>query len=77
MSAGFEVREAADGQQVLEAWRRDPPDLIWMDLSMPVLDGLGAPRAIRAEEAARGGGQRIPIVAITASVFEHERAAGR
>ncbi len=66
---GFDVRSADDGRQALElfsAWR---PDLVLMDIRMPVMDGLDAIRSIRARES----GSRIPIVAITASAFEDER----
>ncbi|HET7293965.1 MAG TPA: PAS domain S-box protein [Vicinamibacteria bacterium] len=71
-SVGFDVRWAADGQAGLDAWRAAPPDLVFMDVNMPVMDGLAATRALRAEESARGL-RRTPVVALSASVFEHER----
>jgi predicted ATPase/signal transduction histidine kinase/DNA-binding response OmpR family regulator len=52
--AGFEVREAATGQQALEAWEAWRPDLILMDLRMPVMDGRAAAVEIRRREVARG-----------------------
>ncbi len=61
--AGVDVRCAADGRAGVEAWRREAPDVILMDVQMPVLDGFGATRAIRAAEA---GGARVPILALTA-----------
>jgi PAS domain S-box-containing protein len=72
-AVGFAIRTADDGEQGVLAWREAQPDLIFMDVNMPVLDGLGATRRIRAEEAATGLA-RTPVVALSASVFEHERA---
>lgn len=67
---GFELQEAENGQEAVARWRDWRPDLIWMDMRMPVLDGREATRRIRAE-----AGERQPvIVALTASSFEEERA---
>jgi CheY-like chemotaxis protein len=66
---GFEVREAAHGQEAIEVWERWEPHLIWMDMRMPVLDGYEATRQIKA--AAKG--QATVIVALTASAFEEDR----
>ncbi len=71
-AVGFEVVEARDGREAVEAWRREAPDMIWMDVSMPVMDGLEATRTIRGQEREAS---RVPIVAVTASAFEHEREA--
>jgi signal transduction histidine kinase len=49
-SVGFEVREAKDGQEALDVWREWRPQLIFMDLVMPVMDGFDTTRAIRSEE---------------------------
>jgi len=68
-SVGFEVRDAANGQDAIELWRTWHPHLIFMDQRMPVMDGSEATRAIRAAES----GERTPIIALTASAFEHER----
>jgi signal transduction histidine kinase/DNA-binding response OmpR family regulator len=67
---GFELQEAADGQAAIDRWREWQPDLIWMDLRMPVLDGREAARRIRAANQ----GQQPVIIALTASCFEEERA---
>jgi hypothetical protein len=56
---------ASDGAEAVEMWRSFRPDLIFMDISMPVMDGRDATRAIRSEEAALGR-PRVPIVALTA-----------
>jgi PAS domain S-box-containing protein len=53
-------------------WR---PDLVLMDCQMPDMDGFEATRQIRAWEAARQDGGRLPIVALTASVFQEDRAS--
>jgi CheY-like chemotaxis protein len=50
-------------------WGSLAPDLIFMDISMPEMDGRDAARAIRAAESARGGA-RVPIVALTAHAME-------
>jgi signal transduction histidine kinase/DNA-binding NarL/FixJ family response regulator len=70
---GFELREASDGRQAVEAWESWQPDLIWMDMRMPVMDGREATRQIRAREA--GTGRHTVIVALTASSFDEERDA--
>jgi PAS domain S-box-containing protein len=66
---GFEVREALHGQEAIEIWDRWEPQLIWMDMRMPVMDGYEATRQIKA--TARG--QATVIVALTASAFEEDR----
>jgi CheY-like chemotaxis protein len=68
---GFEVHVAHDGRQALEAWRREPFDLVLMDVQMPEMDGFAAVDAIRAEE--RGSGRHTPIVALTAEAFVEDR----
>ena len=70
---GLEVAMAEDGQQGVDAiLRGDPVDLVFMDVQMPVLDGLEATRRIRQWEAANGR-PRLPIVALTANAFEEDR----
>jgi CheY-like chemotaxis protein len=46
--AGYEVREAANGREALEAIEKDPPDLVLLDLNMPVLDGMGVLEQMRS-----------------------------
>ncbi|MBP7688613.1 MAG: PAS domain S-box protein [Thermoflexales bacterium] len=66
---GFEVREAANGEEALAVWADWQPHLIWMDLRMPVMDGYEATRRIKA--SARG--QATVIIALTASAFQEDR----
>ncbi len=68
---GYRVITAGDGAQALERWREAGPDLILMDLQMPVLDGLEATGRIRTEEQIRGG--HTPIVALTANAMKGDR----
>ncbi|MGZ8304599.1 MAG: MHYT domain-containing protein [Telluria sp.] len=72
---GHTVTAAADGAVAIELAARHDFDLVLMDFQMPVVDGLAATRAIRAQaRAARR--PRVPIVAMTASVLaEHRRAS--
>jgi len=59
---GYEVSIAVDGQQGTEMALSERPDLILMDLSLPVVDGWEATRRIKANDATR----RIPVIALTA-----------
>jgi two-component system, sensor histidine kinase len=68
---GFDLTLVGDGAKAVEAWRREPFDVILMDVQMPVMDGVQATRAIRAEEAARGL-RRTPIIALSANAFHHQ-----
>jgi len=70
---GLAVREAADGEAALQVWETWQPDLIWMDMRMPKLDGYETTRRIRAMERDRGLAPTV-IIAITATVFEENKA---
>jgi len=59
---GFEVITAADGREALLAARQHRPDLILMDLDMPVLDGRAAMRSLKTDPRTA----RIPIIVLTA-----------
>jgi signal transduction histidine kinase/ligand-binding sensor domain-containing protein/CheY-like chemotaxis protein len=67
--AGLRVRVAEDGAQGVEIFRAWRPHFIWMDVRMPVMDGMEATRRIRELE----GGGEVKIVAITASAYASER----
>lgn len=73
---GYEVVIATDGQQGVELAGREAPQLILMDMSLPVMDGWDATRALKADAATRD----IPVIALTAHAMsgdeERARAAG-
>jgi CheY-like chemotaxis protein len=66
---GFEVIIAVDGQDALDKTRDHAPDLILMDMSLPVLDGWEATRRLKASEATA----RIPVIALTAHAMAGDR----
>jgi signal transduction histidine kinase/DNA-binding NarL/FixJ family response regulator len=67
---GFETRQAVNGLDGLEQAEAAPPDLILMDIRMPVMDGLEAMQQIREVEALRS----VPIIAVSAAVTTEDRA---
>ena len=66
---GYEVSIAVDGAEGVEKARTEAPDLILMDMSLPVMDGWEATRAIKADETMRS----IPVVALTAHAMSTDR----
>jgi two-component system, cell cycle response regulator DivK len=66
---GFEVTVARDGAQGIEAARRERPDLVLMDLSLPVLDGWEATRRLKGAAETRA----IPVVALSAHAMAGDR----
>ncbi|MBW4520270.1 MAG: PAS domain S-box protein [Scytolyngbya sp. HA4215-MV1] len=83
-NTGFEVIAASNGQEAIERWITYQPHLIWMDMRMPIMDGVEATQRIRSLEArAESPDQKVQtkknqphsrtiIIAITASVFEED-----
>jgi CheY-like chemotaxis protein len=69
-AVGLQVETAEDGAQAVRMALAERFDLVLMDMHMPVLDGLGATRQLRA-----AGLDRLPIVAMTANAFGEDRAA--
>jgi chemotaxis protein histidine kinase CheA/CheY-like chemotaxis protein len=69
---GFDTVEAVDGKDALEKAARTPPDIVLTDLDMPVLDGVGLVKAMRAESALQG----LPIIVLSTrgSSSDKERA---
>ncbi len=68
-SVGFEVWEAANGQEVVDLCDTLAPELIWMDIRMPVVDGREATRLVKA----RPWAVQPVVIALTASAFESDR----
>lgn len=66
---GLDLREAVNGREAVEHFLQWHPHLIWMDIRMPVMNGLEATRRIRGYE----GGTDTKIIAITAHALEEER----
>ena len=66
---GYDVSIAVDGAEGLEKARAEAPELILMDMSLPVIDGWEATRQLKADQATRG----IPVVALTAHAMSTDR----
>ena len=66
---GYEVAIAVDGAEGVEKARSEAPDLILMDMSLPVMDGWEATRILKAEDGTRS----IPVVALTAHAMSTDR----
>src|SRR3954462_5706169 len=75
-TAGSEIVEAENGEEALKAVAKQRPDLILMDIQIPIIDGYEATRRIKADPALRS----IPIIAVTSHAMdggeEKARAAG-
>ncbi len=71
---GFDLREAANGQEAIEIWETWNPHLIWMDMRMPVLDGYEATKTIKNQPSTINHQPSTIIIALTASSLEEERA---
>jgi len=66
---GFETNEAVNGEEAIAKFEQWSPDLILMDLRMPVMDGYESTHRIKSTEK----GKQTPIIVLTASTFEGER----
>ncbi|MES2563338.1 MAG: response regulator [Pseudomonadota bacterium] len=66
---GFEVIVAQDGQEGLEQTRAQQPDLLLLDMNLPVMDGWTLARTLKSDEATR----HIPIIALTAHALAGDR----
>lgn len=71
-NAGHEIVWAENGQQAIETARSELPDLIIMDVMMPILNGLQALKELKSESTTAD----IPVVMLTASVQESDIVAG-
>ena len=68
-SVGLETRTANNGQEAIALWQTWQPDLIWMDMRMPVMNGYQAAAKIKSHPQ----GTKTIIIALTASAFEEQR----
>jgi CheY-like chemotaxis protein len=66
---GYDVVIAVDGQQGVEMAASEAPDLILMDMSLPVIDGWEATRRVKQDDATR----KIPVIALTAHAMAGDR----
>ncbi len=66
---GYSVVMAVDGEEGVESARRDRPDLILMDMSLPILDGWEATRRLKADPGTR----TIPIIGLSAHAMAGDR----
>jgi two-component system, cell cycle response regulator DivK len=75
-STEYEISEAENGEQALASIAKQRPDLILMDIQLPIMDGYAATARIKADPALRS----IPIIAVTSYALSGEeekaRAAG-
>lgn len=71
-ACGYDVAEAANGREALDLIRKSPPDIVLLDLQMPVMDGFAVIHAVRADERLR----LLTVIALTASAMlgDKERA---
>ena len=74
---GIAVEAVDNGREAVEAWRRGKPDFVFMDCSMPEMDGYEATREIRAHERLDLAGDPVPIVALTANAAGATRSDWR
>jgi two-component system, cell cycle response regulator DivK len=72
-SAGYEVIQAENGEEALAAAARERPDLILMDIQLPLLDGYEATRRIKADPDLRA----IPIIAVTSYALSGDEGKAR
>ena len=66
---GFDVQFAFDGQEAVEKSKALMPDLVLMDIGLPVIDGYDATRAIKSDEVTKA----IPVIALTAHAMAEDR----
>jgi two-component system, cell cycle response regulator DivK len=73
LTSGYEIDEAENGEMALAAVAKQRPDLILMDIQLPIMDGYEATRRLKADPALRS----IPIIAITSYALGEDEARAR
>jgi two-component system, cell cycle response regulator DivK len=66
---GFEVVFAVNGKQGVDLARSEKPDIILMDMSLPIMDGWEATRCVKSDEATRS----VPVIGLTAHAMSGDR----
>jgi two-component system cell cycle response regulator DivK len=70
--SGYRVEQASNGEEAVELTQRLKPDVVVMDLSLPIMDGWEATRRLKADESTR----HIPVIALTGHALAgHSRGA--
>ena len=72
-ATGYEIIEAENGEEALAAIAKARPDLILMDMQLPIMDGYTATRRIKADPALRS----IPVIAVTSYALSGEEKKAR
>jgi two-component system cell cycle response regulator DivK len=72
-NAGYEMIEAEDGEQALTQAAKHRPDLILMDIQLPIMDGYEATRRLKADPALKA----IPIIVVTSYALSGDEAKAR
>jgi two-component system, cell cycle response regulator DivK len=72
-SAGYEIIQAENGEEAVSAAARERPDLILMDIQLPLLDGYEATRRIKADPALRA----IPIIVVTSYALSGDESKAK
>lgn len=68
-NSGYEIIEAENGEQGIKLAKENIPDLILMDIEMPVMDGMSAFKVIRADESTKN----IPVIALTSYAMKGDK----
>ena len=68
-NSGYEIIEAENGEQAIKLAKENLPNLILMDIQMPVMDGISAFKVIRADENTKN----IPVIALTSYAMKGDR----
>lgn len=71
--SGYQVATATNGAEAIEAAKRIKPDLIFMDVNMPEMDGFAATRGLRAD----GETKEIPVILVTSKGQKADKAWGQ